>query len=279
MNEFDDGEVRRLRSAVSLTQGSSGRSFAVYTTVLNDYSRVLPPPNSLLEVADFFLLTDSDLEVPGWNRLSIQPSHTDPRRAAKLYKLLPHIILEDYDFSLWLDGNIELLENGDSLIKEFAAADDAICLFHHRSRNCLYDEAVECKKWNKDDPKTIDAQIERYKMAGHPVGAGLYMGGLLLRRHTDPQCKAAMQLWWTELLNGSVRDQLALPLVLQTIKPKVRPLPFDELRRYFLIHPHRKFTSHRTGKIPSPKAILATLVYKIVSMRSRLLAIARQIGR
>lgn len=279
MNKFADSEVQRLRSAVSLTQNSTGRRFAVYTTVLNDYSRVLPPPSSLMEIADFFLLTDSNEDVPGWRRLNVQPSHADLRRAAKLYKLLPHLILQDYEISLWLDGNIELLEGGASLLTEFSAADDVICLFQHRSRNCLYDEAAECKKWNKDDPKTIDAQIERYKMEGHPVGAGLFMGGLLLRRHTDQRCKAAMQLWWTELLNGSLRDQLSLPVVLQRTKLRVRQIPFDELRRYFLIHPHRKFTSHRSGKIPSPKAVFVMLAYRLGHMRSRLMVQARQIVR
>ena len=53
---------------------------------------------------------------------------------------------------------------------------------------------------------------------GHPdtmAGPALW-GGLLLRRHNDPAVHSAMSIWWEHVLRYSRRDQLSLPVALQS---------------------------------------------------------------
>ena len=133
----------------------------------------------------------------------------NPARNAKIYKVLSHLFINE-PWSVWIDGNITLKVEPEELLVKLGDAE--IGVFTHPERQCLYDEAVVCKKWAKDDSKTIDEQIGRYMLANFPHKYGLAACGVIVRRHTD-KIKRLNEQWWSEICRGSVRDQISFPYV------------------------------------------------------------------
>ena len=55
-----------------------------------------------------------------------------------------------------------------------------------------YEEAKECKFWNKDKIKTINLQIKKYEKEKYPKKNGLIQGRFILRKHNNQKVKLLM---------------------------------------------------------------------------------------
>jgi O-antigen biosynthesis protein len=254
-------------SRAGCTPSPIGRKHVIYTCVTNGYSQVLAPPVELRPHFDFILLSDSQIQVEGWRTLPCQVPQSDPRRIAKYYKILPHRIFVDHDASIWVDGNFQLHQGLLETFRKFLESDQDAALLRHRSRRCIYEEAKECLRWGKDNPDTIESQIRKYQDIGHPRNCGLFMGGIILRKHNAAACIRTMEAWWREIEVHSVRDQLSLPVVLRMHGLSVMTLPFEHLRHCATVVPHRKYRSYslRGRNLLNPRAWLAPLIYRIAT--------------
>ena len=141
-----------------------------------------------------------------------------PRREAKIYKVLFHKYIED-EYSIWVDGNFFL-----KMQEEFyydLLGDYDIAVMQHPSRNCVYEEAEECKRLLKDDPVIIDEQIAKYRKEGYPENNGLAECNFIIRRNT-PEMRRLHEAWWAEICRHSSRDQISFPYI---FRDKVKYLP------------------------------------------------------
>tara|TARA_E500000331_G_C17248677_1_gene710165 strand:+ start:730 stop:1428 length:699 start_codon:yes stop_codon:yes gene_type:complete len=163
------------------------------------------------------------------NSLSL---YSDNTRNAKRFKVLPHRYLEDYEYSIFIDGNMTIVGNIDELIEKYLN-DSNVAFFSHSnnlldSRNCPYDEAnfileAGVRNYNlnpsrgvltyKDNPNIIEKQMQKYESKGFPKNNGLITGMVILRRHNEVDCIQAMEDWWTEIKYNSKRDQLSFNYV------------------------------------------------------------------
>jgi len=66
-----------------------------------------------------------------------------------------------------------------------------------------------------------------------PEHRGLWQSGVLLRRNTAA-VKRFNEMWWWEILNGSHRDQIALPVVLEFSGIDFASLPHERLTEWFV---------------------------------------------
>ena len=153
----------------------------------------------------------------------------DPRRNAKIYKVLSHLFIET-EHSIWIDANVELKVPYRTLIG--LLGDKDIAVFKHTDRDNINDEAHVCQQWNKDDYDTIQEQIERYNYKEKGLGACF----ILIRRHTE-KIKRLNEQWWAEICRGSVRDQISFPYV---FRDNVRYIEIDNMldNKYFKRYGH-----------------------------------------
>ena len=86
----------------------------------------------------------------------------DPCRKAKSYKLQPHIFLGEYRRSIWVDGNVEIMN---PLTHLFSEMKSDLGFFKHPSPSdiCIYREACSCIRKQYDD---VDLIVETNRENG-----------------------------------------------------------------------------------------------------------------
>jgi hypothetical protein len=159
------------------------------------------------------------------NSLSL---YTDNNRNAKRFKVLPHRYLQNYEYSIFIDGNMTIRGDVNKLVDKYLSNSNVAFFSHDNnfldSRNCAYKEAETIFQLGeknmqitpergilnyKDNPNIIKQQMERYSMVGFPQDNGLITGMVILRRHNEKDCIETMEDWWTEIKYNSKRDQLS----------------------------------------------------------------------
>ena len=192
----------------------------IYTSIFGGYDNVNPQ------------------KVNGWDWKCFSeenslPIYQDNTRNAKRFKVLPHRYLKDYEYSIFIDGNMEVREDNLNELIDKYLNDANVAFFSHNnngldSRNCAYEEARTIfqlgeKNMNatpergvlnyKDNPFIIQNQMETYRILRYPANHGLITGMVILRRHNEADCIETMEDWWTEIKYGSRRDQLSFNYV------------------------------------------------------------------
>lgn len=190
---------------------------AVYTVIIGDYDSLRQPKVKDLN-CDYYCLTDNpELKSDFWNIIQInrndyaEKCYGDNTRINRYLKLHPHEIFSKYKYTLYLDSNIYIDQSIIVFLYLYWTGKDLL-VYKHPERICLYHEADFCKAVGKDDINTIDRQIERYKREGFPKDYGLTMGSVLFRRNSQEMIEFD-EAWWSEIENGSKRDQLSFMYV------------------------------------------------------------------
>lgn len=164
------------------------------------------------------------------------------RLEAKFYKCNSHLVLPEYDITLWIDGSAII--KSPNLIKFLLRK----CIFKdavfitHPERNNIYEEAEFSKRFEKYNGFDLTAQVESYRRDGMSDNSGLLSGGMLFRKN-NKRMNAANELWWNENLKWSYQDQLSLQYVLWKNKVKYKELMLSLWENDLIM-----FRSHKTMK-------------------------------
>jgi len=180
-------------------------SIVVMSACFGGYDTVCPPQ---VGGARFMLFTDGE-GCPGWETRRVAPQPT-PQRTARYCKVLAPGI--EADVIIWHDANLSLKVEPWVLVDEWLEGGADFALFRHPGPDCIYEEAAICKHKGKDRPEIIDRQMARYRAVGLPEHCGLGETTVLARRNTSLAQRFAAA-WWSQIRDGSVRDQLSFDYV------------------------------------------------------------------
>lgn len=234
----------------------------IYTAIFGGYNGLIPQPN--VPGFDFICFTDnSNLKAKPWKIVHVEPKFPDDlTRSNRHVKILPHLYLKNYELSIYIDGNMWILNNLNPLITQYLQ-DKKMAAFSHAftipdGRNCIYDEYQGILKlgeeegYYKDDPKTMEKHIHKLREEGYPEKNGLIKGTVLLRRHHDTEVVKVMEDWWYMVKNYSKRDQLSFNYVAWKNNFEYATIPGD-LRRgnpyVYWLGKHRKDWSKKLAKV------------------------------
>ncbi|WP_442795238.1 glycosyltransferase domain-containing protein [Pelobium manganitolerans] len=203
------------------TDKQSPNNIVVYTAIFGD--QVTLYPQKKYAGIDFICFSDRKHSAAGWE-VRVVPNliEGDVIRNNRYYKILPHLHLKEYDYSVYIDGNFLVLSSPISLVRQLT--DVHMLAFDHAQtkkdpRDCIYEEYAAILKLYqekavlKDDLNVIKKQIEGYQLEKYPVKNGLIKGGVLIRKHHEPDVIKAMNAWWEFVLKQSKRDQLSFNYV------------------------------------------------------------------
>ena len=132
---------------------------------------------------------------------------------ARFVKTHPHLYFKDYSQSIWIDGNLQIREDMESL-GCILGENDFIAINRHPTKECCYDEAYDVIALNKTNPIQLKKQLKSYKVEGFPTEYGLFETNVLVRKHLDERCIRLMESWWDEIKKWTIRDQMCFTYVL-----------------------------------------------------------------
>lgn len=221
---------KQLPKYEKLLNSMQKHDITVYTSIIGGYNKLGDSPKQ--GGADYISFSDERNAL--WDVKKPYDKFRDDRRNSRIQKIMPHLFI-DTEYSIYLDGNIDLLVPPQKLIDEWLKDKD-IAVFRHVGRDCIYEEAQACIGLNKGSVKEIGEQVSAMAKNDYPKHAGLSECGVIVRRHT-PRINELNERWWIQYERYSERDQLSFPTV----------FPQDEINQIessVWRHPYFKFNPH-----------------------------------
>lgn len=182
----------------------------IYTCIVGDYDKL-----NYLEYIDntwdYICFTDNSKIISDgvWQIKPLKFEKLDASRNNRWHKINADKILENYDVSLYLDGNIRIKSMKFYELLEKNKHEIFISTLHPK-RTCLYEEAKICKKLKLEKNEIIDQQMEIIKKNGFSQNYGLYEANIIYRYHNNDKIKKLNREWWYFIENFAKRDQLSL---------------------------------------------------------------------
>jgi len=207
---------------------SANKKRVVYTCITGGYDELL---NHTFINPDWdYVCFSDDLSIRSeknaqWEIRPLCFDKLDQVRNQRWHKLHPHLLFPECEVSLWVDGNVDILDG--EIFEDVDQALKSNSLFAcslHPKRQCIYEEFDACQEAGKDDPDVMKRQEDLIKKSGFPKKNGLFETNIIARRHSSPVVIRIMEEWWYWLEHYSRRDQLSFTYVLWKNDQKAKPL-------------------------------------------------------
>ena len=191
----------------------------VYTCITNDYDdlKEIEGYTYINSDWDYVCFTDNEELIKQkqtgiWEIRPLKFNGLDNTRNSRWHKINPHIVLPEYQQSLFIDANINILTGKIFKIIEQNTKD--LMLAEHANTICLYKEFEWIFRANIDKPEIMNSYYNLIKTEGFPQNYGLPENNIIYRKHNKAEIISIMNDWWYMLEHYSRRDQLSLPYVL-----------------------------------------------------------------
>lgn len=184
----------------------------IYTAIVGGYD-FLPQPKIVSDNCDYICFTnDSNKSKIGvWEIRKIPFICRDNIRLSRFVKLNPHRVFKNYKYSLWIDSNIQILD--DYIYNQIEIAKKSGVLWgaiKHPDKNCIYVDARSCACGGNEGFFAIYNQCKFLRSEGYPDGNGLFENNIIFRDHNSKIIVKIDEQWWSIYLKYSKRDQLCL---------------------------------------------------------------------
>ena len=219
---------------------------AIYTVSTGKYDDIKEPIYVDDNNIDYFVFTEQEIKSTSvWNKLNIPTNIKEfpSLDQARYLKTHPHLFFKDYDYSIFIDGNIRITCDIKPLIYTMIDQKRNIAIHKHQVRNCIYQEAKAIYAAGKANKKILNNQMKKYRKDGFPDKFGLFETNVLIRKHNDKECIKIMDDWWSEMCQWTKRDQLSFTYSLWKNKKNcnyIMSLGNNSRRNpYFIVDSHK----------------------------------------
>jgi len=195
------------------------RNTVIYTCIIENYDSLMNPVavDPEFDYICFVKKGKKLSEKAGiWEIREVDINDKNPVILSRYPKINPHILLPEYKYSVWIDGNI--------LIKDmffFDAIREKIkngipySGMKHWERDCAYEEIEACLDARIESRIRLIKALAFLKMHKFPKHYGLYENNVIFRCHNDPDIIRFDSLWWHFFTNFTYRDQIMHPYCMQ----------------------------------------------------------------
>lgn len=189
----------------------------LYTCLIQDYDELMPI-HHMEPDWDYVCFTDDEALLRnefynGWEmHKADNPKNLDPTRLNRWYKVHPHLLFPEYEESIYIDSNINILTR--FLYDLASSRNQKILLPKHFSAPNIYEHFHWAMASGIDDKKILQQQKQFYVKEGFPESIGLGENNILYRKHNLPEMIQLMEDWWNMIVQYSKRDQLSLAYVM-----------------------------------------------------------------
>ncbi len=208
---------------------------AIITAIFGGYEKLQPTYPQTLDT-DWICVSDRPItDLPGeWRIVTESPSDSDMNMAAKRPKLMPWLYT-DAEYSIWIDASFRVIAG--RFASEVGLMANPIAQFSHPWRQCALEEAEFSARMNKYDGDPLLEQAAHYRTAGHPAQWGLWVAGMIARKHT-PEVKKLGELWLGECQRWGRQDQVSQPFALRAAGLRPQIVPGDHFNNPWISYQH-----------------------------------------
>ena len=224
-NYKEENDAERIKEYLEYKSTRQAQG-VVYTCITNDYDdlREIEIYKYIDKNWDYVCFTDNQEhinlgQIGIWEIRPLFFNNLDNTRNQRWHKTHPHILFPNYEESVWIDGNINILTN--KLYETIKQTPHNILVPEHFKNLCIYTEYQDVLAFKLDDIKVIKKELELIQKACMPANYGFAETNILYRKHHNETIVKCMDMWWDFIKKYSKRDQLAFTYVLWNcgIKP------------------------------------------------------------
>jgi len=214
------------------------KKYVCYTCIVGNYD-TLKEPLIISDEFDYICFTDNKYLIS--DTWEIKPIPEDLLIfnnfiINRYIKWMPHILLSEYEFSIYIDGSLTV-KNDLNELKNKYCNDSLIPMYFipHKSRTCVYEEFLANAKSKKENIANLYNQMQKYLKEGLPFNYLLTHNCILFRYHNNPiYIKFAEELF-KEMSQTTFRDQLSSSYIIwkQNIKNYIKIIDTNSILKYF----------------------------------------------
>ena len=219
----------------------------VYTCITNDYDDLSAISCHYYVDPDWDYVCFSDnpqliaqKQLGVWEIRPLVFDQLDNTRNNRYHKILPHRLFPEYEQSVYLDANINILTP--YLFNEIKIRNKIFLAPFMLEFTCLYHSA----QWMLDeqiDKPQLEKQLAYFRQQGFPENYGMFENNLLYRKHNLPEVQNMMEHWWKWVSEYCRRDQASLAYVFWDAHLPIRPFSIHNVwadYKNYCIFPHIK---------------------------------------
>ncbi len=261
------------------------KRFVIYTAIVGNYDGIQQP--IITDDRFDYILFSNDIEdtnVGIWQVRQFNYENKDRIKIARWVKTHPEQLLEGYEFSVWMDANIQI--KTDYIYRrtiDLFDEKEVISTVVHLERNCIYKEMFTVYDYGFETENTLLNWAKVLRRNRYPYNNGLNETGILYRCHCFI-IKELDELWWWCVDKYSRRDQLSFNYILWKLNIKCGSLlpdgqnaiNSDDFNYISHANSKRKFLDRDTDfsllrryylDLPEKKSEIEKVYYKIFTMR------------
>ena len=199
-NYKTDNDFERISQYLDYKKTRKAKS-VVYTCITNGYDNIyeLEAYGYINPEWDYVCFTDNQDEIKAqrigiWEMRPLQFDKSDVSRINRWHKMHPHILFPEYEESIYIDSNINILT--DFLFKEIKRLNQPFVLPRHFKNMCIYSEYNDVLQAKLDTAERINQARDFMKKEGMPQNYGFCENNVLYRQHHNTQIIDIMEEWW-----------------------------------------------------------------------------------
>ena len=232
----------QLKISKSLNDNNQ-KKYVIYTAIIGHYDELKNLTYYDHNKYDYVCFTDSLEIINSQNKdwivfdISLIKNilNVDNVKTARYFKTHPHLFFENYEKSIWIDGNIDIIKNIDDHVN-LLNDDNYILCYDHPCRNCIYQEIDACNYFKKDTIENLNNVKNFLINENYPKNNELIQSNILVRNHNNNECIFLMEKWWEMIKNYSKRDQLSFNYIFWKYGGKYLTIPSNfVLNNYYSV--------------------------------------------
>lgn len=183
---------------------------AIYTSITGNYDELRQPV--CIDNRFSYICFSNDFtknKIGIWEIRKLPLINKDHQRLSRYPKMKPHLLLPEFDYSVYMDANLVIIGKGfyDCII-ELINKNKILAGVKNGWRDCLYDEGFRCILSNLDSKLKIIKEMRFIKKEGFPKNYGMYEANVIFRKHHEISVINQCNLWWDIVQQFAKRDQL-----------------------------------------------------------------------
>ncbi|KAL5998605.1 hypothetical protein ACLOJK_009548 [Asimina triloba] len=187
-----------------------------------------------------------------WRLVLLRHSpYDEPRRNGKVPKILTHRLFPDAQYSIWIDGKMELIVDPLLILERYLwRGNHTFAIARHKHHQSIYEEADAIKRRKRYARPLIDRHMQIYRYEGMEPWSwekntlsDVPEGAVIIREHTALNNLFSC-LWFNEVNLFTPRDQLSFGYVVYRLGGSFKFFMFPNCEYNSLFIPHRHSREH-----------------------------------